>query len=158
MNVKSGLIFLLIFLVSGCSKTTYIHHEQILASQKEIPKEERSPILPKSGVIKGLITEVYLDGMKALWVHEVRSKDTTNGKLEHIKFSHAKIVAKKGQGIYVVVKDEKLVEFYLLENPNIIKSNPKKSKKQEVQKSKKRTKARKTPWLALPQSESIDLD
>lgn len=144
---------------TGCTKTTYIPYEE--SKQIQVKHEIETLHVRKNGIAKGYVKALYLEGEKSLWVYEVAGTDTSNGKLPFIRFFSDKKIANLNDRIYVVVKDERLVEYFVLNTSKVIKKAKVKEKiKEEVMKESthKRTKKRKTPWLEVPQSESISLD
>jgi hypothetical protein len=156
---KEIVFFVFVGLVlCGCAQTTYIPYEQPII--QEIPQVKESLHVKTSGIIKGDIKSLYFDASQNLWFYEVVSVDTANGKLPYLKFSASKMIAKKGDKIYAVVKEEKLVEYFLIDAPNLLTTPAREYQNEKVEQNKthKRTKARKTPWIEVPKSESIDLD
>lgn len=166
-------LFLYIFIplfFQGCLETTktkpsyyeyntktYIQKPYVMKKTKKIKKSSLKII---SGSIKGIIVELFYDGKTDLWVYAVKSINTTNGKLANARFTHDKSIAKKGDTVYVIIDKNKLKDLYFIKKANYKKNTQKaySFKKAKKKKVYKRTKARKTPWIGVPLSESISLD
>ncbi len=165
ISILIGVLF------SGClspTKETYISYKSYPKAANVTAKRplhvDKKIILKEevSGIIKGKISKLYFDGSKALWGYEVKSSDTSNGKLAYAKFTHKKDVAKIGDVVYVFIKDGKLKEFYLLEKSNYVKKASKKVSKKKKRKKKKfishkRDKNNQSN-INIPSSEIISLD
>ncbi|MBE0492390.1 MAG: hypothetical protein IBX44_09055 [Sulfurospirillum sp.] len=162
MHFIAYLVLVLFF--TACSQSVYVPLADTPLQQKTQQKTHNLPIFEKSGIIKGIIKVQKKDTKTGLWLHEVHANDTANGKLSFARFYDAKRVASVGEKIYAIIKEEKLQEFYLLARAKIITKEPKKQEKPKIaqekktQKPQKRTKAKKNPQFAVPQSEMITLD
>jgi len=155
--------FFIAFVFAGCattSKSNVIYEEyKPEKSVKQVPSKQRTirKELPVNGSIKGNVTKLTFS--EGIWNYEVKSSDTSNQKLSIAKFTHTKKVAKKGDYVYVIIKNGKLKESYLIKKANykskVVKKVYKK-KKQYKPKTYKRTK--KHQIIGTPTVESITLD
>ena len=131
---------------------------QVPSKQRKIKKVVTTgKEFPTNGNIKGNVTKLTFS--EGIWSYEVKSSDTSNQKLSIAKFTHTKRVARKGDYVYVIIKNDKLKESYLIKKANykseVVKKVYKK-KKQHKPKTYKRTK--KHQIVGVPTVESITLD
>ena len=159
--------FFVVFIMLGCTTTqkSSVVYEEYKPAQiqkplhvkevtvKTVPKQ----VLPTSGIIKGSISKLmHSDG---LWNYEVKSKDTSNQKLSHAKFTHPKKLASKGDFVYAIINDGKLKEIYLIKKANYkSKATKKRYKTKTVQKTKADKRTKKHQRLSVPIVESISLE
>jgi len=146
--------------LSGCfstRKVTYIHYKDYPQQTEKNLSHVNKKVFTKediSGIIKGKIQKIFYDSSKALWHYEVKSADTSNGKLAFAKFTLEQNIAKIGDLIYVFIKNGKLEKFYLLKKASFIKKSKTKKRKIIIH---KRSKHIKSP-INVPISEALSFD
>ena len=180
--LKVIISFLIVSVFIGCSSTKqtsvtyekYKTNKEIKALHVEDKKVTKGMKLPyveekkntkennlvMSGTIKGYISN--LKHINNIWHYRVEGIDFSNHKLPLAEFTHTDRLAKKGDLVYVIIKDGKLKELFLIKKGNYKKKKiekrykkNKRYKKIEV-KTHKRTKKRQL--LGIPTSEEISLD
>jgi len=156
--LKVLIVFFISLLFIGCSLTnqTNVTYEKYKPRKevKNLPSNKVLKVLnkPINGVIKGNVVNIkYIDNA---WIYYVKGTDLNNKKLSYAEFSHTKKVVNKGDLVYVVIKDGKLKEWFMVKRKSLNKNKVK--IKNNVLKKYKRTKKRQL--LSVPISESIDLD
>jgi hypothetical protein len=171
-------LFITIFLTGCISTNQKVVYEEYKATkqvkytkkvdtkkQVTVKKEikEQKIFIPKSGIIKGVVKKINFD---TKYRYEIRGKDISNGKLPYaVVFSNKKLFSLNDE-VYVIFENLKIKEFYMLKKANKIKKQKiKKAKKvfrskQIVKKEPKKDiiKGKKHQILAVPTSESIELD
>lgn len=159
--------FFIVFIVSGCtaSKQSSVVYEEYKPVQIQKPlhvkevavKTAPKQVMPTSGIIKGSISKLMHS--EGLWSYEVKSKDTSNQKLSHAKFTHPKKLASKGDLVYAIINDGKLKEIYLIKKANYkSKVTKKRYKTKTVKNTKTDKRTKKHQRLSVPTVESISLD
>ncbi|MDD3463027.1 MAG: hypothetical protein PHW07_05220 [Sulfurospirillaceae bacterium] len=120
----------------------------------------------KAEIVKGIVTSLAYDGKKGVWEYAVKGEDTTNNKVPFGKFVSSKILAQEGDLVYAIFSKGILVELIMIQEGNKGKNKKtnqySKSPKHKVSMSTsntshKRDKSRQTPWIGVPETESIRL-
>lgn len=161
--LKSICYLLVIVFFVGCAnnqKVIYKEYKKPTIEQTQVSLKEEIKLL--NGVIKGSVEKVAFDGSN--WDYRLKGNDTSNGKLSKASFTCKEKFASLGDEVYVIIKNGKLSEYFMLNKANIKKANIPKSKpfiKKKIIKKKtksifKRTK--KQQVLSVPSTESISLD
>ncbi len=151
----------------GCASTKtdevvyqeYKPKKSIVNTQVHIEKKKVSLVknITISGSIKGEVVNVVK--VNTLWKYEVKSEDTSNYKLSYAKFTSPNRVAKKGDFVYAVIKNDILKELYLIKKANFKTKNINKIyKKKKSVKVKAVKRVKKHQMIGIPTVESISLD
>lgn len=115
-----------------------------------------------NGMIRGVIAQQEYQQEANVWRYAVKAIDVANDKLDVATFIHTKSIHDVGDLVYVIIKEGRLQEIYLIkkqyQKTDVVPLHVEKAPKVVQKKVAKRTKARKTPWIDVPKEEKILLD
>ena len=163
--IRVSISFFIALVFLGCttankSSVIYEEYKPHKSPEETTIKEKKQvikKILPTNGTIKGNVTKLTFS--EGFWHYEVKSNDITNQKLSVAKFISSEKVAKKGDFVYAIIKNDRLKEIFLIKKANykreVIKKTTKKKKKYQPKKHKR---TKKYQVLGVPTVESISLD
>lgn len=163
--IRALISFFIVLVFVGCTTTnkSSVTYEKYKPhkSQKALPIKEKQQVikkeLPINGAIRGNVTKLTFS--EGVWNYEVKSNDTTNQKLSIAKFTSSNQVAKKGDLVYAVIKNDRLKEIFLIKKANFKRKAAKKiTKKTKKYNPKGHKRTKKYQVLGVPTVESISLD
>ena len=171
--------FLMVLFLAGCSfsKPEVFYSEDLHVKEKSTAYQEKVGLKDTNnntktiesklvnGMIRGVIKNMSYVPAKGSWKFEVEAIDSSHGKLSKATFESTKGQYESGDLVYVVLKRGILQQMYLIQKRyHASKSETKveyvkvKEKSLLSKKPKKRTKSRQTPWISIPDEETISLD
>lgn len=164
--MKRFFVFVIaIFFLSSCSFTQSTQKQSSQPIKKTIQEKPQTPKKRKkrekavSGMLRGVIISQTFDEQRKLWLYGLKVIDIANDSLKEVEFFYKNRVLDAGDLVYVLFggKNADTAKDIFLIKKEYRKIKKHKKLSSPSKKLKKRTKARQTPWIGLPKTNTIKL-